>query len=360
MIKATRNADRLYIGGAWIEAHGTSTFEPVNPATEGAAGVVRIADRVDVDRAVAAAREAFENFSQTTVAERVALLRRIANVANGRQEEMAMCVTAEMGAPISFSKSFHARGIAARFEEMAEVAANYPFSVEQGTTLIAREAIGVCGAITPWNIPVTSIAGKLAPALAAGCAVVVKPSEVAPFSPLLLAEILHDAGVPPGVVNFINGDGLITGASMASHPDIDLINFTGSTRAGVAIGKAAAETVKRVLLELGGKSPNILLPDAELDSIVPASVQRAFVGSGQSCQAPTRLLVHRSQHDYVTELASAAAAAYIVGDPTDSSVTMGPVASRAQFDKVTSMISAGIDEGATLAAGGLALQLHID
>jgi aldehyde dehydrogenase (NAD+) len=258
-----------------------------------------------------------------------------------------------MGAPASFAKSFHAAGSLGLFEQMIEILKTYEFSHPQGNTLIVREPIGVCALITPWNVPVGAIVGKLVPALAAGCTVVVKPSEVAPLSPLVLADILHQAGVPRGIFNLVNGEGNVVGQHLAAHADVDMVSFTGSTRAGILVARAAADSIKRVQQELGGKSANLILPDADVQTVVRLGVQRCYVGGGQSCQAPTRMLVHRSQHELAMQTAKASAEAFKVGDPLASDTTMGPVASRAQFDKVQGLIAAGIEQGATLVAGGL-------
>lgn len=347
-----QSAHQFYIDGQWQPARGGQVVSVLDPASETPIGEVACATAAEVDLAVQAARRAFASFSRTPVEQRALLLERIGAALRQRADEAAACVSAEMGAPLAFARSFHVLGAAQRFEEMAGLVRGYAFEQPQGSTLLVREAIGVCALIVPWNVPLVSLAGKLAAALAAGCTVVAKPSEVAPFSALVLAEALHEAGVPPGVVNLLNGDGALTGTALVEHPEVDMINFTGSTRAGVAIGKAAAESVKRVLLELGGKSPNLLLPGVDLEAVVPASVRRAYVGSGQSCQAPTRLLVHRAQAARAAEIAAATADAIVVGDPRDPTAEMGPLASAAQFDKVQALIGSGIEQGARLVAGG--------
>jgi aldehyde dehydrogenase (NAD+) len=262
-------------------------------------------------------------------------------------------MTAEMGSPITFSTETQAMMALAHFKEMVRVLRSYEFQSMMGNTLISREAIGVCGLITPWNWPLNQVTSKLAPALAAGCTVVLKPSELAPLSTILLAEILHEAGLPKGVFNLVNGDGAIVGEAIASHPDIDMVSFTGSTRAGVLVAKAAANTVKRVTQELGGKSPNIILQGADLNQAIPAGVLRSYFNAGQSCQAPTRMLIHRSMRDAVVRIAKATAEGIRVGDPSDPAVQMGPLAGKAQFNKVQAMIEKGIQEGATLVCGGL-------
>ena len=307
----------------------------------------------DVDRAVAAARAAFPAFAATAKAERVALLRRIAAGLEARRGAIAEAITTEMGAPSAFSREVHVGMSIAYLADMADVLDRFAGESRLGDALIVHEPIGVCGLITPWNWPLNQIVSKLAAALAAGCTVVLKPSEVAPLSALLLADVLADAGVPPGVFNLVNGDGPTVGQAIAAHPDIDMVSFTGSTRAGILVARAAAESVKRVHQELGGKSANIILPDADLETAVADGVRRSFVNAGQSCIAPTRMLVDRRQADAAVAIAVAAAAAFKVGDPRAPGTAMGPVASAAQHEKVERLIGTGIAEGATLAVGGL-------
>ncbi len=346
------NPHKLYINGGWVEPVRRDRLEVVNPATEQPIAEVAIAGPQDVESAVAAARNAFPTYARTTPAERIELFEAIIAAYRRRVDEIASLVTAEMGAPAAFAKSFHALGSIGVFEQMIGILKTYEFARPQGSTLIVREPIGVCALITPWNVPVGAIVGKLAPALAAGCTVIAKPSEVAPLSPLVLADILHEAGVPPGVFNLVNGEGASVGQQLAAHPGVDMISFTGSTRAGVLVARAAADSIKRVQQELGGKSANLVLPDADVETVVLLGVQRCYVGGGQSCQAPTRMLVHRSQHERALAAAKAAADAFKVGDPLASDTTMGPVASRAQFEKVQGLIAAGIEGGATLVTGG--------
>jgi aldehyde dehydrogenase (NAD+) len=347
------NDGNFYIDGAWVEPHAPRAWSVVNPATEQAIGEISLGSDADVNRAVVAARAAFASYSRTTPRERIALFESILAAYQKRIPEIARTVTAEMGSPAAFALNFHATGPVGVFRQMIGILGDYAFEQPQGSTLLVREPIGVCGLITPWNAPVAAVVGKVAPALAAGCTVIVKPSEIAPLSPMIFAEIMHDAGVPNGVFNLVNGDGQGVGQRIAAHPDIDLVSFTGSSRAGVLVATAAAESVKRVLQELGGKSANIILPDADLEKVVAAGLQRCYVGGGQSCQAPTRMLVHRSQQAKALEIARAAAESFRVGDPTDPDTTMGPVASRAQFEKIQRLIGTGIAEGATLATGGL-------
>jgi aldehyde dehydrogenase (NAD+) len=343
---------QFYIDGQWVDPLSPKLFDVVNPATERVAGQISLDSSADVDRAVAAAGRAFPSYSRTTRKERTALLQRIIELYNARFDELAQAMTLEMGSPITFSRETQAVMALAHFKQMVEVLKGYKFERHMGGTLIRREAIGVCGLITPWNWPLNQITSKLAPALAAGCTVVLKPSEVSPLSAILFAEILHDAGVPPGVFNLVNGDGPTVGETISRHPGIDMVSFTGSTRAGILVAKAAADTVKRVTQELGGKSPNIILPDADLEKAVPAGVLRSFTNTGQSCQAPTRMLVHRSQRDDAVAIAKRAADTVRVGDPLDPQTTMGPLVSKAQFDKVQGLIERGIQEGATLVSGG--------
>ena len=261
-------------------------------------------------------------------------------------------MTLEMGSPITFSTERQATVALFHFEEAARVLSAYEFEQRMGSGIIRREPIGVCGFITPWNWPLNQVASKVAPALAAGCTVVLKPSELAPLSSMLLAEIIDDAGLPSGVFNLVNGDGPVVGEAIASHPDIDMVSFTGSTAAGIRVAKLAADTVKRVAQELGGKSANIILRDADTEASVTAGVQACYTNAGQNCQSPTRMLVHRSQRDLAFEAARKAVAGIRLGDPLDPGTTMGPLVSRAQFEKVESLIQAGVDEGATLVAGG--------
>ncbi len=347
------NCMKFYIDGAWVEPASPRQLQVINPATEEPCGQISLGSAADVDRAVAAARAAFPAQSRTTKAERIEMLQAIAAAYQPRIDEIAATVTAEMGAHAAFARAFHAAAPLDTIARTIELLKEYEFSRGLGSTLIVREPIGVCGLITPWNAPVASVVSKLVPALAAGCTAVVKPSEMAPLSVLLLAEIIDRAGVPRGVFNLVNGDGGTVGQRIAEHPDIDMVSFTGSTRAGVLVAKAAAESVKRVQQELGGKSANIVLPDADIERVVPLGLQRCYVGAGQSCQAPTRMLVHTSQHARALELARSAAEAFKVCDPRSADTTLGPMASRAQFDKVQRLIAAGIEEGATLATGGL-------
>jgi aldehyde dehydrogenase (NAD+) len=343
---------QFYIDGAWVDPAQRQTLDVINPATEEAVGRISLGSAADVDRAVVAARRAFETFSQTKREERLALLGDIIRIYQRRYEEIARTISLEMGAPFWLSKAAQAATGLAHLGQMVEILKNYAFEEVRGTTLIAREPVGVCGLITPWNWPVNQIMCKVAPALAAGCTMVLKPTEIAPLNAILLAEIIHEAGVPAGVFNLVNGDGPTVGEAIAAHPGIDMVSFTGSTRAGILVAKAAAPTVKRVAQELGGKSANILLDDADLGAAVGGGVLSCAMNSGQSCNAPTRMLVPASRHDEAVAIAKAAAEAVKVGDPFAEDTRIGPVVSQAQFDKIQRLIQKGIEEGATLVTGG--------
>ena len=344
---------QFFIDGVWTESAGATPLDVVNPATEQVVATISLGTSADVDSAVAAARRAFPAWSETTRPERLAHLNAIVTAYKARSEELAQTVTREMGSPIGFSKFFQVPMAIAHMEETIRALDGFAFETMRGRTLLRREAIGVVGLITAWNWPLNLIISKLSAALAAGCTVVVKPSEYAPLSPLLLAEIVEEAGLPAGVFNLVNGDGPTVGAAISTHPDIDMVSFTGSTRAGAQIARDAAAGIKRVVQELGGKSANIILPSVKLQDVVPAGVMASMLNAGQSCQAPTRMLVHRSQRDAAVELARQTIAARVkIGDPLDPKTNMGPLANRMQFDRVRQMIEAGITEGATLIAGG--------
>jgi aldehyde dehydrogenase (NAD+) len=348
-----KDCRKFYINGAWVDPKTKKDFPVTNPATEEVAGTISLGAAADVDAAVAAARRAFDTYSTTTREDRLALLGRIIEVYMRRMEEMAETITLEMGAPLWLSKAAQAAAPLAHLHTMLEVLKSYEFEVQRGSTLLRREPIGVCGMITPWNWPANQIACKVVPALAAGCTMVLKPSEVAPLSGYLWSEIMHEAGVPAGVYNMVNGDGPTVGEAIAGHPGVDLVSFTGSTRAGVAVAITAAPSVKKVTQELGGKSANIILDDADLEPSVSGGVRSCFTNSGQSCNAPTRMLVSRKRHDEAVQIAKATAEAMRVGDPRTDGTMLGPVASQVQFDKIQRLIRAGIDEGAQLATGGL-------
>jgi aldehyde dehydrogenase (NAD+) len=348
-------ADHLnfYIDGAWVPPITPATREVINPATERSIGTISMGSAADVDRAVTAARRAFASYSRTTPAERIVLLENIVRVYKTKHEELAKTISTEMGAPIWLSKAAQAATGLGHFAQAIEVLKTYAFEETRGKTMIVREPVGVCGMITPWNWPINQIACKVAPALAAGCTIVLKPSEVAPLNAILFTEILHEAGVPPGVFNLVNGDGPTVGAAIASHPGIDMVSFTGSTRAGVQVAINAAPTVKRVTQELGGKSANIILDDADFPSAVAGGVTSCFTNSGQSCNAPTRMLVPASRHADAVAIAKAAAERMRVGDPFQEGIKLGPVVSDVQFKKIQGLIQKGIDEGAQLVTGGV-------
>ncbi|WP_422632396.1 aldehyde dehydrogenase family protein [Sphingobium sp.] len=344
--------NQFYIDGQWVASASNAAVAVVNPATQAVIDTLSMGTAADVDQAVAAARRAFLSFSTTPVEERRALLVRIQTLMEARAEELALAMTTEMGTAISFARSAQVPFGIAHVRAAAEILGHYPFVTQQGSTAIVREPIGVCGLITPWNWPLYQITAKVAPAIAAGCTIVLKPSELSPLSALLFAQIMHDAGTPPGVFNLVNGTGEDVGAAIAAHPGIDMVSITGSVRAGVLVAQAAAATVKRVVQELGGKSPNILLPDADFDTVVPLGIASAFRNVGQSCSAPTRMIVPADRLEEVEALARRHVETIVVGDPLVESTTMGPVANKAQFDRVQQMIAVGIDEGARLICGG--------
>ncbi|HTV57355.1 MAG TPA: aldehyde dehydrogenase family protein [Verrucomicrobiae bacterium] len=343
----------FYIDGDWVPPARPHDFDVINPATEEAIAVISLGSAADVDSAVAAAARAFPAFSETPLDQRLALLRRVAEIYKSRIDEMARTISSEMGAPYSLARAAQAPAGLAHLMEIVQVIEHFPFEHLKGTTLMRWEPVGVCGLITPWNWPMNQIVAKVAPALAAGCTVVLKPSELAPLSAILFARILHDAGVPPGVFNLVNGDGPTVGAAISSHPGVAMVSFTGSTRAGICVATAAAPTVKRVTQELGGKSANIILDDADLPAAVKEGVVACFRNTGQSCNAPTRMLLPRSKMAQAEQVAKQAAEATIPGDPFSETTSIGPLVSAAQFEKVQRLIRAGIDEGATLIAGGL-------
>jgi aldehyde dehydrogenase (NAD+) len=347
-----KDCRKFYIDGKWVDPTEVHDFPVVNPATEQPIATISLGSAADLDLAVAAAKRAFDTYSQTSQDERLALLRRIIEVYQLRMEEMAETISQEMGAPISLSRKAQAPAGLAHLSEIVKVLEHFNFEELKGSTLMRKEPIGVCGLITPWNWPMNQIACKVAPALAAGCTMVLKPSEVAPLSAYLFAQILHEAAVPPGVFNLVNGDGPTVGAAIATHSDVAMVSFTGSTRAGVAVAVAAAPSVKRVTQELGGKSANILLEDADFDKAVKQGAQECFRNTGQSCNAPTRMLVPRSKMAAAAAAARQAAEATKVGDPSAEDTGLGPLASKAQFEKVQRLINKGIEEGAKLIAGG--------
>ncbi|NBB13650.1 aldehyde dehydrogenase family protein [Pseudomonas sp. SLFW] len=354
------HAAKFYIDGQWVEPASPSWFDVIDPATETVVERLALGDASDVNRAVAAARKALPSYAQTSVAERIALLKRIVSIYERRQEEFAQAMRIEMGSPITFSRKFQVPRGWLHLNQLIEVLQRFQFEEAQGSTLIRHEPVGVCGLITPWNWPINQIVVKVGPALAAGCTMVLKPSEYSPLSSLLFAEVLDEAGVPPGVFNLVNGDGPGVGAALSAHPDIDMLSFTGSTRAGVLVAKSAADTVKRVAQELGGKSANILLDDVNLQDAVTRGVAACFTNSGQSCSIPTRMLIPRGLMDDAIQIARTAAESYSVGATTDESTQLGPLVNRAQFRRVQTLIQSGIDEGAHLVTGGVGLPSGIE
>ncbi len=341
----------FYIDGKWVGPANGRDFMVINPATEEPIATISLGSAADVDRAVAAAKRAFESFGETTVEQRLALLRRIIDCYKAKMDQMAETISMEMGAPLSLARKAQAPAGLAHLMEAANVLERFQFETLQGTTMLRKEPIGVCGLITPWNWPMNQIACKVGPAIAAGCTMVLKPSELAPLSAYLFAQMLDEAGVPAGVFNLVNGDGPTVGAAIASHPDVAMVSFTGSTRAGVAVATAAAPTVKRVTQELGGKSANIILDDADVPKVVREGAQACFRNTGQSCNAPTRMLVPRSKMAEAVQAAKQEAEATKVGDPRNQDTTIGPLASRAQFEKVQRLIQTGVEERATLVTG---------
>ena len=347
-----RDYMKFYIDGKWVDPITPKSLDVINPATEAVCGHVSAGTAADVDVAVKAARKAFETFSKTSREDRIDLLQRVLAEYQKRFGDIANAITEEMGAPANLAQRAQAPIGMAHLSTAIEVLKSYKFEEDRGPTRIVKEPIGVCGLITPWNWPINQIACKVAPALATGCTMVLKPSEESPFSAYLWAEVMDAAGVPPGVFNLINGTGAEVGAAISSHPGIDMVSFTGSTRAGIEVAKAAATTVKRVAQELGGKSPNIILEDADMKSAVTGGVRSVMNNSGQSCNAPTRMLVPSKKMGEAIAIAKEAAEATTVGDP-NGNFAIGPVVNKTQFDKIQKLIQAGIDEGATLVAGGV-------
>src|SRR5579863_657836 len=355
MLCFMKNYFQFYIDGEWVNPIEPHDFRVINPSTEEPIATISLGTAGDVDRAVAAAKKAFESYSETDVDSRLALLRRIIDVYQAKADEMAKTISLEMGCPISLSRAAQVPAGLSHLTEIVRVLEHFRFEERKGSTLMRKEPVGVCALITPWNWPMNQVVCKVAPALAAGCTMVLKPSEVGPLSAWLFAEILHEAGVPPGVFNLVNGDGPTVGAALASHRDLDMVSFTGSVRAGVAVATAAAPSVKRVTQELGGKSASIILDDADLIPAVRSCVQACFRNTGQSCNAPTRLLVPRTKMSEAIMAARQSANAMKVGDPFAEDTGVGPMASKAQFGKVQGFIAKGIKEGATLVAGGLGM-----
>jgi aldehyde dehydrogenase (NAD+) len=347
-----RDMLQFYIDGHWVDPAVPNPIDVINPATEEVCGRISLGSAEDVDRAVAAACRAQESYAQTTRRQRVELLDAVLAAFAKRHDDVAKAIMEEMGAPWTLARDAQAASGPQHIKAARDALETYAFEERLGTTLIVKEPIGPCALITPWNWPMNQIACKVAPALAAGCTMVLKPSEIAPFDAMIFAEILDDAGVPPGVFNLVNGDGAGVGSALSRHPDIAMVSFTGSTRAGVAVAQNAAPTVKRVAQELGGKSANIILEDADFDKAVSKGAAECFENTGQSCNAPTRMLVPRDRIAAATAIAVRTAEDVITGDPTNEKTDMGPVVSELQWNKIQALIQKGIDEGATLATGG--------
>jgi aldehyde dehydrogenase (NAD+) len=342
----------IFVNGQWRAPTDGKPLDIIDPATEEVAATILLASEADVDDAVAAARHAFESYFDWTPEARADLLERIVAEFDARTDALTDAVITEMGAPEDFARNTQLKMARERFERAAKITRSYPFEQMVGTSMVVREPIGVCAHITPWNWPLNQAASKLAYSLAAGCTSVWKPSEVSPLSAIILTEAMEAAGVPPGVVNLLQGDGPTVGAAMARHPGVDMVSFTGSTRGGIAVAHAAADTVKRVHQELGGKSANIILPDADFDAAVSAGTKRAFRNTGQSCQAPTRMLVPHDRMDEAAAIAAQAGESMKVGDPRAPGTDLGPLVSAQHWEKVQGLIRTGIEEGATLACGG--------
>ena len=347
------NLKKFYINGEWVDSISSNTFSVINPATEAQIGAISLGGKKDVDMAVTAANNAFKIFSKSNKEERLKLLRKLRQITSERYEDLAQAISKEMGAPITMSRNAqtdaaigHLDGFIVALEELEE-----RFILKNGDILI-REPIGVCGLITPWNWPINQIALKVIPVLASGCTCVLKPSEHTPLSAMIYAEMIHEAGYPPGVFNLINGDGPTVGSALSKHPDIEMMSFTGSTRAGICVTHDAADTIKRVTLELGGKSPNLVFGDCELKEQVTAAINECMFNTGQSCDAPTRLLVEQSCYDEVINLAKEVGNTIAVGDPSLEGEHLGPLFDKIQYDRVQTLIAAGIKEGANLLVGG--------
>jgi acyl-CoA reductase-like NAD-dependent aldehyde dehydrogenase len=352
--------DRLYIGGDWVPSTGSNSIAVVDSTTEEVIGSVPEGTVEDIDRAVAAAREAFPGWSATPVEERAALLTAVSAALGERMESLADLITHEVGMPLVLSQLVQVGLPMAAFGSMAQVTADFTWEQTVGNSLVVREPIGVVGAITPWNYPLHQIAAKVAPALAAGCTVALKPSEVAPLNAFVLCDIFEEVGLPAGVFNLVSGFGPVVGEAIAAHRDVDMVSFTGSTRAGKRVAEVAAATVKRVALELGGKSANVILDDADLATAVPDGVNKCYINSGQTCSALTRMLVPRDRLSEVEALATTTAESFTAGDPFDGETRLGPLVSAVQRDRVRNYIEKGVGEGATLLTGGAEAPAGLD
>ncbi|MEC7912477.1 MAG: aldehyde dehydrogenase family protein [Pseudomonadota bacterium] len=346
---------KFYINGEWVNPISSETIEVINPSDESVIALIAAGTKEDIDAAVDAANNAFKSFGFSSKEERITLLENIVVEYEKRSEELAKTISEEMGAPLWLSQVAQVTSGLGHFKDTLEVLKTFEFEGTENNYLIRREPIGVVGMITPWNWPMNQMCTKVASAIAAGCTMVLKPSEITPLCGILFAEILHSAKVPPGVFNLVNGVGPIVGAALSEHPDIDMMHFTGSTRAGVAVAIASAPTVKRVSQELGGKSANIILDDADIEKAVTAGVNHCFMNTGQSCNAPTRMLVSSKNYDKAVEVASKVADSTVVESPETEGVNIGPISNKTQFEKVQRLIQVGIDEGARLVAGGVGL-----
>ena len=354
-----QNNLKFYINGEWIDPAVPAVIDVINPATEQPFTQISAGSAVDIDRAVVAARAAFNSFSQWSVKERLDLLERIRSIYKTRFEDIAQAISNEMGAPIDMSRSSQTVIGMGHIKNAIAILKDFEFETIESGMILRHEAIGVCGLITPWNWPMNQVASKVMPALAVGCTMVLKPSEESPIDSMILAEVLHEAGVPPGVFNLVNGYGPVVGEAMSNHSDIDMMSFTGSTRGGIAVAKASADTVKRVGQELGGKSANIILDDIDIATAVADGIDYCMDNTGQSCNAPTRMLVPNHQLDIAIEAARVAANKIEIDDPAKSGNHLGPVVNKVQFDKIQGLIQVGIDEGATLVAGGTGRPDHL-
>ena len=343
---------RFYINGEWIDSSSTELIEIENPSTEEVIGTISAGTKEDIDHAVAAAKNAFQSFGFTSKEDRIAILEEIIKNYEASAEDLALCISEEMGAPLWLSQVAQVASGLGHFKDTLAVLKDFEFESSEDHYLVRKEPIGVVGMITPWNWPMNQMCTKIASALAAGCTMVLKPSEITPFCAVMLTDILDKSNLPNGVFNLVHGYGPVVGAALSEHPDVDMMHFTGSTRAGVAVAQASAPTVKRVAQELGGKSANIILQDANLEKAVAAGANHCFLNTGQSCNAPTRMLVHSSQYDEAVEIAKNVANSIVAGKPNDEGVRIGPISNRTQYEKVKRLIEIGIEEGATLICGG--------
>ena len=355
-----RDYTQFYINGKWVDPVTPKTLEVLDPSTEESCATISLGSEADVDLAVASAKAAFETFSQTSVEERVGMLERMAEIFQRRIGEIAEAIRLEMGAPIKLASTAQAYAGLGHITEAAKILKHYTFTEDLGPHRVVKEPIGVCGLITPWNWPLNQVSCKVAPALAVGCTMVLKPSEIAPLSAYLYAEIMDEAGIPAGVFNLVNGDGPTVGEALSRHPDVDMMSFTGSTRAGSLVAQNAAPTVKRVTQELGGKSPNIILADADLEAAVTRGVMHMYNNTGQSCNAPSRMLVPRDLLSEAEAIAAKVTQSVVIGPTAEDSTTMGPVVSKVQWDKIQALIEGGIAEGAKVVCGGPGLPDGID